>query len=85
VKPAPAFDCASCGRRIGKTATHTLIEGDRVICSRCLTRSAHAKLFPDCPTRWHDPLDHSGSCGTRAGIAAHLGLWPNPTQPKESA
>jgi hypothetical protein len=45
VKPAPPFDCAGCGKRIGKTRTH-------------------------------DTLDHSGSCGTRAGVAHVLGLWP---------
>ncbi len=76
MKPAPAFDCASCGRRIGKTATHHLIGGSGVVCSRCLTRPAHARLFPDCPHRWHDVYDHQCSPGTRAGIAAHLGLWP---------
>ncbi len=73
---APPFDCANCGRRIGKTATHYLTEGNQVACSRCLTRPAHASLFPDCPEAWHDTLDHSGSSGTRAGIAAHLGIWP---------
>lgn len=76
MKPAPAFDCAMCGRRIGKTAGHYLIEGDRVVCGRCLGRDAHTDLFPDCPIGWHDVLDHEGSQGTRAGIAAHLGLWP---------
>jgi hypothetical protein len=77
VKPAPAFDCAGCSRRIGKTATHYLLEGSgRVACTRCLTKAVHATLFPDCPHRWHDTLDHSAACGTRAGIAAHLGMWP---------
>jgi len=76
MKPAPAFDCAFCGRRIGKTTTHYLIDGDRILCVRCLTKPVHAALLPDCPHRWHDPLDHKGASGTRAGIAAHLGLWP---------
>ncbi len=76
MKPAPAFDCARCGRRIGKTAGHYLIEGDRVICSRCLAHPAHAELFPGCERRWHDVLDHLQTTGTRAGIAARLGLWP---------
>jgi hypothetical protein len=75
VKPAPPFDCACCGRRIGKT-THYLTQDGRVACSRCLTRTAHATLFPGCPHAWHDTLDHLGAAGTRAGIAAHLGLWP---------
>jgi hypothetical protein len=77
VKPAPPFDCARCHRRIGKTAGHILIkEGNRVVCSRCIDRAAHRDLFPDCGVRWHDALDHEGNPGTRAGIAAHLGLWP---------
>lgn len=76
MKPAPAFDCARCGRRIGKTRTHYLLEGNRVVCPRCLGRQAHAALFPDCGVPWHDALDHQGTAGTRAGIAAHLGLWP---------
>jgi DNA-directed RNA polymerase subunit RPC12/RpoP len=76
VKPAPAFDCARCGRTIGKAATHYRTEDNRITCSRCLTKAAHASLFPDCPERWHDVLDHPGSSGTRAGIAHVLGLWP---------
>jgi hypothetical protein len=76
VKAAPPFDCARCRRRIGKTTTHYLIDGDRVVCVRCLGRDAHNELFPDCDVRWHDVGDHKGAAGTRAGIAAHLGLWP---------
>lgn len=76
MKPAPAFDCTRCRRRIGKRAGHYLIDGGRVVCARCLDRAAHSELFPDCEIRWHDVLDHKGSQGTRAGIAAHLGLWP---------
>jgi hypothetical protein len=76
VKVAPSFDCALCGRRIGKTAGHYVLDDNRVICSRDVTKSAHAKLYPDCPERWHDVLDHKGANGTRAGIAAYLGLWP---------
>lgn len=74
--PAPPFDCHRCHRRIGQRTTHYLIEGDRVVCSRCLSRDAHTDLYPGCDVRWHDVLDHQGSPGTRAGIAAHLGLWP---------
>ena len=76
MKAAPALDCIYCRRQIGKAATHYLLEDGRVVCSRCLTKPAHAALFPDCPQRWHDALDHSRSCGTRAGIAHVLGLWP---------
>jgi hypothetical protein len=45
VKAAPPFDCAVCSRRIGKTATHYVITTasfDWAVCSRCLTRAAHA-------------------------------------------
>lgn len=77
MKPAPPFDCARCHRRIAKGAIHHLIGGtETVICGRCLGRDAHAELFPECKVPWHDMYDHDASCGTRAGIAAHLGLWP---------
>jgi hypothetical protein len=77
MKPAPPFDCARCGRRIAKRGIHHLIDGTRtVVCGRCLSKDTHAALFPDCPKQWHDMLDHDASCGTRAGIAAVLGLWP---------
>lgn len=77
-RAAPAFDCAGCGRRIGKASGHYLLSNSDglVVCARCLTKAVHARLFPDCPHRWHDTLDHSATCGTRAGIAATLGLWP---------
>jgi hypothetical protein len=76
VKRAPALDCCACGRRIGLRAGHYLLEDRRLVCGRCLTRPVHARLFADCPHRWHDPLDHLDSTGTRAGIAHALGLWP---------
>jgi predicted amidophosphoribosyltransferase len=76
MRAAPPLNCAHCGRRIGKTAGHFLTEGERLLCSRCLTKTVHAELFPDCPKRWHDPLDHLECTGTRAGIAHRLGLWP---------
>jgi hypothetical protein len=76
MKPAPPFDCHRCARRIGKDRTHYLLDTGRVICCRCLTKPAHARLYPDCPHAWHDPLDHLDAAGTRAGIAATLGLWP---------
>jgi hypothetical protein len=63
MRPAPAFDCASCGRRIGKTSGHNLVSG-AVWCSRCLNRHAAYAQATDV-----------GS--TRAGIAYKLGLWPN--------
>ena len=76
MKPAPALDCTVCRRTIGKTRSHYLTEGDHVACPRCLTRAARASLFPDCPERRHDLVDHLKSTGTRAGIAHVLGLWP---------
>lgn len=73
---APAFDCRTCTRRIGRT-THYLLADGRVVCRRCAeSRPMHATAYPDCPDRWHDLLDHLRCVGTRAGIAAHLGLWP---------
>lgn len=62
-KAAPSFDCAECGRYIGKQRSHVLLRQPRhVICARCFLRN-------------HD----SGECesmGTRAGMAHALGLWP---------
>lgn len=48
----------------GKTAAHWLLREllRRVICSRCVGKG--------------DLYDRCESSGTRAGIAAHLGLWP---------
>ena len=64
MNPAPAFDCGMCGRRIGKSAVHWVLAEvlRRVICSRCVDK--------------HDLYDHVEMHDTRAGIAAHLGLWP---------
>jgi hypothetical protein len=76
MKPAPAFECARCARRIGKRRTHYLVGAGRVVCALCLERPHHAGLFPDCGKDWHDVLDHLVTSGTRAGVAAHLGLWP---------
>ena len=75
-REAPQFECSFCERVIGKTRTIYLVEGNRAVCSRCLTRAAHAKLFPRCQERWHDAIDHLESSGTRAGIACVLGIWP---------
>jgi hypothetical protein len=65
MKPAPAFDCADCRRRIGKMRTHWIMLGGEVICIHC-HESRYAR------TRIDEHLAH----GTRAGIAARLGLWP---------
>jgi hypothetical protein len=72
----PPFDCAHCQRRITKTATHYLLQDNRVVCDRCLSKPAHAAMFPACPHAWHDILDHLDTCGHRDAIAAVLGLWP---------
>jgi uncharacterized Ntn-hydrolase superfamily protein len=58
---APAFDCADCGRRIGKRAAHYVVAG-RVLCGRCVVRRY-----------LYDDVDHHG---THAGIASVLGMWP---------
>jgi hypothetical protein len=59
---APAFDCADCGRHIGKRATRYLVPVQRVLCGRCADRRG----------LWDDLT----AMGSRAGIAARLGLWP---------
>lgn len=77
--PAPALDCAACGRVIGKTAAHNVTDDMRVLCSRCLTggQRKHAAFFPGCEVPWHDMHDHlKHVAGTRAGAAAALGVWP---------
>lgn len=83
MKPAPALNCAVCGRVITKGKGHYLTEDDKVVCGRllrgqdrCVGKAGHTVLYPACPERWHDVLDHLQCVGTRAGIAAHLGLWP---------
>lgn len=60
MKPAPAFNCFECGRHMGKSASHCVIDGN-VWCSRCVDRKWR---FNDVDKR-----------GTRAGIAWTLGLW----------
>lgn len=77
MRAAPPRDCHICHRRIGKSAGHYLLEGAQLACTRCVeTRSLHGQVFPDCPHRWHDLLDHLDSTGTRACMAHVLGLWP---------
>jgi hypothetical protein len=61
MKAAPAFDCANCGRRIGKAGCHWLINGEVVMCTRCVDS---------------EDLYDGAVHGTRAGIAAVLGVWP---------
>jgi len=78
MKPAPPLDCEACGRTIGKRAGHNATADLRIICTKCLwKRHLHSEWFPDCPERWHDMQDHAKYvAGTRAGLAAALGLWP---------
>ena len=65
--PAPAHDCAECGRRLGKGGGHNIV-GRAVLCVRCIDRrQLHAKYHPDCPHIWHDLYDHSPPSATRAG------------------
>lgn len=83
MEPAPGFDCAACGRRIGKRGSHNITDDHRVICTRCMfDRRLHARFWPTCPHGWHDMFDHTPSvAGTRAGVAALLGLWPDQQEP----
>jgi hypothetical protein len=78
VKAAPTFDCDQCGRRIRKDGGHYVIEPCRLVCVRCLgRRELHPQLYPDCLDQWHDLYDHTRVVGgTRAGVAAWLGVWP---------
>lgn len=62
---APPFDCHQCGRRIGARRVHWVLGAradPRVCCTRCIEASAG----------W----DAVAFAGTRAGVAAELGLWP---------
>jgi hypothetical protein len=61
---APTFHCAECGRHIGKTRTHVLLDDDRVICTRCYLAT-------------HPPGVRLCS---RAAAASLLGLWPRRTR-----
>ena len=79
MKAAPALDCSLCGRIIGKSGGHNVLDDGRIVCASCLLTGTrgHARMFPDCPATWHDPGDHARQVGgTRAGTAAALGLWP---------
>jgi hypothetical protein len=71
------MDCAACRRRLGKRATHYLLDNQRVVCGACLNiPRLHATFFPACPKEWHDMHDHHNKMGTPAGIACALGNWP---------
>ena len=77
-RPAPPLDCAWCGRRIGKTASHhPFPDRHAVLCSRCvLNDDVHRAWWPDCHEPGHKfPADHHPGGGTRAGAAWVLGLW----------
>ena len=75
--PAPSLNCGECGRTIAKARTHCLTSTNQLLCSRCLgTRGMHDKIYPDCPSHWHDMHDHPVRFATRAAAAHILGLWP---------
>lgn len=82
MRAAPALDCSQCGKRIGKARTHVYVPATGTVwCLKCFSpftgsRPVHARTYPDCPETWHDMYDHPHSIGTRAGIAALIGLWP---------
>jgi hypothetical protein len=61
--PAPPFDCADCGRRIGKRRPHFIVDDSRVVCVR------HHRDYYDTGRLTH-------SFCTRAAAAVLLGLWP---------
>jgi hypothetical protein len=65
---APPFDCADCGRRIGKARLHFVTDDDGVICMRCRERR---------DPQWNQKLH----AGTRAGIAAPPRIVAIPTDP----
>lgn len=78
-RAAPQFRCAGCRKWIALQRTIILREdhGNLILCIPCdMSRDAHAKWYPDCPERWHDTGDHQAVFCTRAGLAAHLGIWP---------
>lgn len=89
MREAPEFDCHNCHRRIGKAAAHVLVDEQYVLCTGCMgsnTKHLHSHYYSDCPSAWHDMWDHRATHGTRAAVAALLGIWPrareNPAQPE---
>ncbi len=61
--PAPPFDCADCGRRIGRPRPHFILDDRRVVCIRHHTGHYDAGRIAH------------GFC-TRAAAARLLGVWP---------
>jgi hypothetical protein len=59
---APPFDCAQCGRRIGKTRLHLVLTDGRVVCIR---HDAE-----------HYEAGRVAHLCSRAAAANILGLWP---------
>lgn len=56
------FQCGMCSRKLGKAATHVLLENDAIVCIDCVIhrgREAHTKFYPECASPWHDLNDHS--------------------------
>jgi hypothetical protein len=69
MNPAPAFDCAKCGRRIGQARTHCLVAfADGVWCVTCVEAA-------DDYANGFDAYEDIKLC-TRAAAARLLGLWP---------
>lgn len=60
--PAPPFDCDDCGRRIGKTSTHLILDDGRVVCIR------HHDEHNDASRITHH--------ASRAWAARAKGIWP---------
>ena len=61
--PAPPFDCAECGRRIGKVRPHLVLDDRRVVCIR-----HHGEHY--------DAGRIASDLCTRAAAARILGVWP---------
>jgi len=75
MKPAPPFNCARCGRRIGKRADHHLIEGHQApLCCRCFLAWAEEEYRAAGREGRLD--DYRYAYGTRAWAAVTLGIWP---------
>jgi hypothetical protein len=86
-KAAPQFRCHDCHKWISKTGPVALLFKDdfdkevvilHLGCSdKPSSNQAHARWYPECPESWHDMYDHARNWGSRAGIAALLGIWPD--------
>lgn len=62
MEAAPLFHCAACDRRIGKERMHFLSKAGAVLCVGCVDQG--------------DLYDQMQCSGSRAAIAATLGIWP---------